>query len=105
MRAWRARWAEAAARLRELEEARASEREVGSAIAQVLADRPRSGRPVTFTAEQVCQILALACETPAESGREVTHWTPRELAQEAEVRGIVASISRRTVARFLAQAA
>src|SRR4026209_59480 len=30
-----------------------------------LTDAPRSGRPVTITAEQVCQIVALACEPPA----------------------------------------
>ena len=28
----------------------------------VLDDQPRSGAPATFTAEQLCQIMALACE-------------------------------------------
>ena len=30
----------------------------------VLADAPRSGAPATFTPEQVCRIVALACEDP-----------------------------------------
>jgi hypothetical protein len=27
-----------------------------------LADRPRPGCPATFTAEQICQIMAIACD-------------------------------------------
>jgi hypothetical protein len=29
-----------------------------------LADAPRSGRPDTFTGEQICALIALACEKP-----------------------------------------
>ncbi|MFQ5795614.1 MAG: helix-turn-helix domain-containing protein, partial [Candidatus Bipolaricaulia bacterium] len=54
-----------------------------------------------FTPEQICQIIALACESPGECGRAVTHWTPTELADEAVKRGVVASISPRSVGRFL----
>jgi putative transposase len=86
--------------LEALESAEASESVRIEALAETLSDRPRSGRPPTFTAEQVCQIVALACELPTESGREVTHWTPQELAQEAQKRGLVESISVRTVGRF-----
>jgi hypothetical protein len=43
----------------------------------------------------------VACEDPQESGRPVTHWTPQELADEAIKRGIVTSISPRSVGRFL----
>jgi putative transposase len=43
----------------------------------------------------------VACEDPQESGRPVTHWTPRELAEEVIKRGIVTSISPRSVGRFL----
>jgi transposase-like protein len=39
--------------------------------------------------------------TAAECGRPVTHWTPRELADEAVKRKIVSSISPRHVGRFL----
>ena len=65
------------------------------------SDLPRSGSPGKFTAEQVTQILAVACEDPEASGRPVTHWTPRELADEVAKRGIVESISPRQVGRFL----
>jgi transposase len=71
------------------------------AIEGLLSDRPRSGSPGKFTAEQVTQLLAIACEDPEESGRPVTHWTPRELADEAAKRGVVESISPRQVGRSL----
>jgi putative transposase len=47
------------------------------------------------------QIIALACESPSEAGRPVSHWTPAELADEAVKRGIVEEISPRSVGRFL----
>ncbi len=59
------------------------------------------GGPSRFTAEQVTQSIAVACEPPEESGRRETHWSPRELADEVVQRGIVDSISRRHVDRFL----
>lgn len=66
-----------------------------------LHDAPRPGAPSTFSPEQWCQIIALACEPPEASGRPISHWTPRELAAEASKRGIVATISQRHVGRFL----
>jgi putative transposase len=45
--------------------------------------------------------VALACEPPDLSHRPISHWTPRELADEARKRGIVESISPRHVGRFL----
>ena len=70
-------------------------------ITELLEDGPRSGAPPTFAAEQLCQIMALACEKrPQECGRPVTHWTARELADEAIQRGIVPSISPRHVGRY-----
>ena len=71
-------------------------------IVELLEDRERSGAPATFTPEQLCQIVALACEKrPEECGRPVSHWTARELADEARQRQIVPSISPRHVGRFL----
>lgn len=70
-------------------------------VAQRLADAPRPGAPATFTAEQICAIIALACEAPSHSDRPITHWTQQELADEAVKRGLVASISQRSVGRFL----
>jgi len=71
-------------------------------IAEALEDRERSGAPATFTPEQLCQIVALACQKrPEECDRPVSHWTARELADEAVNRGIVPGISPRHVGRFL----
>jgi len=70
-------------------------------VIERLQDDPRPGTPQTFTAEQWCQIVALACEPPEKSGRPISHWTPRELAEEVIKRGIVTSISVRHIARFL----
>jgi transposase len=75
------------------------------AILEVLADAPRSGSPGKVTAEQVAQILAVACESPKLSGRPITRWTHRELRDEVIKREIVASISVAQVGRYLQQAA
>jgi putative transposase len=90
VRKWRGRWAEF--QTRPVEEV---------SIEVRLSDRPRSGAPGKFSAEQMAQIIALACEAPQASGYPVSHWTPHEVAAEAIKRGIVASISPRQVGRFL----
>jgi putative transposase len=97
---WRRRWADAFARL-VLVECCEKPSALSHVIAELLSDRPRSGAPGKFTAEQITQILAVACEDPEASDRPVTHWTPRELADEVIKRGIVESISARQVGRFL----
>ena len=74
---------------------------VGWSVLERLQDDQRPGTPATFTAQQWCQIIALACEVPENSQRPISHWTPRELADEAKKRGIVSSISPRHVGRFL----
>jgi len=66
-----------------------------------LSDLPRSGAPPTYSPEQVCAIVAIACERPVDCGRPITHWTRRELAEEAVKRGIVKSISPRAIGHFL----
>ena len=73
----------------------------GCAVPERLHDAARPGAPVTFRAEPWCQIIALACEPPEAAGRPISHWTPRELADEARKRGIVQTISERHVGRFL----
>ena len=75
------------------------------AILNVLSDAPRPGKPPEFTAEQVAQIVAVACEPPEQSGRPITRWTHRELRDEVVSRGIVKSISPSQVGRFLREAA
>ena len=66
-----------------------------------LRDAPRPGKPATITAEQVCAIVAMACEAPSQAGRPITHWTQREIADEVIKRGIVEHISPRHAARIL----
>lgn len=66
-----------------------------------LSDAPRPGKPRRITAEQVCQIVELACEAPERSGRPISQWTAREVADELKGRGIVDEISDRHAARLL----
>lgn len=66
-----------------------------------LADAPRAGKPPTITDEQVCRIIALACEAPSQSGRPISHWSSQEIAREIKQRGIVSQISARHAARLL----
>jgi putative transposase len=100
-RTWRERWAAAAPALLLAEEEGIDDKGLAELIEQVLADEPRPGVPGVFEPEQIAQVIAVACEDPQESGRPVTHWTPQELADEAIKRGIVSSISPRSVGRFL----
>jgi len=66
-----------------------------------LCDLPRSGKPSAITADQMCQIEALACEKPEQSERPISQWSGREIADEIMKRGIVAQISPRHAARLL----
>jgi len=70
-------------------------------IAERLEDLPRPGRPARITADQRCQIEAMACEEPEDSGRPISQWASREIADEIMKRGIVDSISARHAARLL----
>ena len=70
-------------------------------VAQRLADEPRPGTPARITAEQVCQVVALACEAPTAWGRPISQWTNQEIADEIRRRGIVDTISPRHAARLV----
>jgi len=70
-------------------------------LADRLSDAPRPGRPAQITAEQVCQIVALACAAPSQAGRPISQWSSREIADEIVRRGIVRQISPRHAARLL----
>ena len=85
VRCWRRRW----------------DGEPDLTLADRLADAPRSGTPPTFTAEQICAIVALACEPPDASGVPITHWSQSALAREAIKRGLVETISHGSIGRFL----
>ena len=73
-------------------------------IFQKLEDLERTGKPVKFTMEQVIELFALACSPPEDYGRPISHWTPRELADEIMKQGIIKSISVRHVGRLLEEA-
>lgn len=87
---WRKRW-------KELQDIPFSE----VTIENRLSDAPRMGAPAKISPEAYCQIMAIACQTPDTYGRPITHWTPRELAEEAIKQNIVSTISTRQVGRFL----
>ena len=86
VRYWRKRWRQA---------------DDKHSVCERLADAPRSGAPATYTAEQVCAVVAMTCEKPSESDRPISQWSQREIADEAIRRGIVRNISQRSVGRFL----
>ena len=69
-----------------------------------LADAERPGGPMTFSYWQILQLFAIACEKPEDYGRPISHWTARELADEAVQQDIVKSISVRHVGRLMAEA-
>ena len=92
---WRKRWLEGRVDLEKLEH---HPKRLRKAVGTLLADRPRPGCPGLFTAEQVCRLLALACESPPE---HLDHWTRPELARTLVERGVVERISASSVGRFL----
>jgi transposase len=70
-------------------------------IAERLQDAPRPGTPPKFTAQQRCQMAALACEAPMKAERPISQWTGREIAEELRKRGIVEQISPRHASYLL----
>lgn len=101
IRTWRQRWQAAQARLQAIEAETACARTLATQIEAVLTDAPRPGGPTHFTPEQIIDLIAVACEPPSESDRPISHWTPRELADEVKKRQLVDSISPRHLGRFL----
>jgi len=97
---WRTRWLRDHERLLAVE-AEADDKALSTAILSTLSDAPRSGAPVTYSAEVVCQLIAVACEDPETCGHPISHWTPKALRLELIHREIVADISPRQVGRFL----
>ena len=70
-------------------------------VADRLSDAPRPGKPRRISDEQICWIEELVCEAPQQSGRPISQWTGREIAEEIKRRGIVDQISGRHAARLL----
>ncbi len=98
---WCRRWCALASKLEQMEADEGSDKALTTVIVEALTDYPRAGTPATFTPEQIVQIVAVACEDPMDSGRPVSHWTPREVAEEVRKRRIVETISTRSGGRFL----
>lgn len=70
-------------------------------VPERLEDGPRAGRNARISPEQVCALIALACEPPADSGRALSQWSGSELADEAIKRGLVDTMSARHASRLL----
>jgi putative transposase len=100
VRRWRRRFAEDMGLLASAEAQDVSDADLETLLLDVISDEPKSGGPPKFTPEQFAQLVALACELPSKFGLPVTHWTPGDLAREANKQGI-ASISPRHLGRFL----
>jgi hypothetical protein len=91
-RHWRRRWEAAAS---------------SADVADRLSEAPRCGAPATFTPEQVCQIMALACENPERLDVPISQWTQSELARQGLSRVCASrshrvSLSSRHIGRWLA---
>lgn len=63
------------------------------AVTDVLRDAHRSGTTCKFSAQQVIELVSIACESPRSSGRPVEDWTGAELGDEMQKRKVVDSIS------------
>ena len=84
-----------------LSRAHKTPRKLAERASMILLASAGTGAPASFTPEQICTIMALACEPPEHSDLPLSHWSQSELAREAVRRGIVDSISHGSVGRFL----
>jgi transposase len=101
VRTWRLRWNAQQEKL-DAVEADGNEKALQEFIAEVvLADDPYNGKRGKYTPEQIAQLYAIACEPPEDSGRPISHWSCRELAEEMVKRGIVEHLPISTVWDFL----
>ena len=98
---WRRKWLENQEALRQTEADPEKKEQLEAMIREALKDRPRPGAPATYSSEEYCRIPAPALEPPEESGRPISQWSERELADECGKRGITAGISARQIGRFL----
>lgn len=96
---WRSRYAQAAAEI--IQREKNHPRELRGLIDSVLQDEYRPGAPATYPNEVVAQIISMSLQSPSEYGVEGSHWTPSELARQANKNNITENISARSVSRFL----
>ncbi len=98
---WRYRWLERSLEVEEADKNSTSSSTLEEVIIQIFQDKARSGAPSIYSAEDYCQIMAIAVEKPEDSGYPISHWTAKELTIECHNRGIAGKISQRQVGRFL----
>lgn len=98
---WRNRWIAAQDRLDALEAVDGGVKKFHEAILEALSDKPRSGRPPTFSAEQRELLVAMASGAPREHGVEREDWSNAALAEAATENKVADSISPSTVRRIL----
>src|SRR5215471_16218987 len=68
VRVWCRRWCALTSKLEHMEADGSSDKVLITVIVAALTDHPRAGTPATFTAEQLVQIVAVACDDPRASG-------------------------------------
>ena len=101
VRTWRTRWNAQQEKI-DTVEADGNEKALREFIVEVvLSDDPYNGERGKYTPEQITQLYAIVCEHPQDSGRPISHWSCRELAEEMVQRGIVERIPISTVWDFL----
>lgn len=96
---WKQRWEESKVELDRIE--RDEPRKLKQEIKEILEDSYRSGRPNSFTMEQIAKIINLSLQKPESVGVPISHWTSEELARKAIKDNIVESISGRQISRYL----
>ena len=73
-------------------------------ILECLSDLNRSGRPSTYSPEEVARIFHLACTVPTSINIPLSHWNSRSLAKHLVDNKIIKKISHERVAFFLRKA-
>ena len=70
-------------------------------ILECLRDAYRSGRPSTYSSEEITTVIHLACTTPESINVPLSHWSSRSLAKYLKDHQIIKKISHERVAFFL----
>lgn len=96
---WRRRFSDAYETLEGIE-SEAPEK-LSEAVTDILLDRPRSGAPETYDANQRALIVTMACQNPNDYGFEISHWSLPYLKTAIEQAGFAPGISESSINRIL----
>ncbi len=94
---WNKRWLKFSSKL----SVDIDEHKMKKLIIECLSDSARSGRPSTYSVEEVTKIFHLACTVPTSINIPLSHWSTRSLAQYLVNNKVVEKISHERVAFFL----